>query len=174
MTSNWHKRPWINAESRSHMANNGETTIAILAGSGLCGYHDALLGGLSVTTTRNLMFCSLLPVQSLAHHKCWLGSFCWILGKLLELCRRTAALKVKYVNVRSPGGPVHSNVISTSLRSIQSRCNYCASVIRSHIHLCLQSVNGSIESPSFYPLRCSARLWMQHDWYWNELLRDGV
>ena len=52
------------------MANNGETTIVILAGSGLCGYHDALLGGPSVTTTTNLMFCSLLPVQSLAHHTC--------------------------------------------------------------------------------------------------------
>ena len=32
------------------------------------------------------------------------------------------------------GRPVHSNANSTSLGSIQSRCNYCAKNIRSHSH----------------------------------------
>ena len=35
--------------------------------------------------------------------------------------------------------PVHSNAISTYLRSVQPHCNYCAKTIRSHMHHCLSS-----------------------------------
>ena len=37
----------------------------------------------------------------------------------------------------TPGRPVHSKAFSTSMGSIQPRCNYCAKTIRSHIHHCL-------------------------------------
>ena len=53
------------------------------------------------------------------------------------------ATKIDHGNLNFPGStsprckPVHSNAISTSLGSIQPRCN-CAKTIRSHIHLCSQ------------------------------------
>ena len=37
----------------------------------------------------------------------------------------------------TPGRPVHSITNSTSLGSIEPRCNYYAKTIRSHIHHCL-------------------------------------
>ena len=41
-----------------------------------------------------------------------------------------------------PGRPVHSKAISTSLGSIQPRCNCCTKAIRSHIHHCLYCETG--------------------------------
>ena len=73
------------------------------------------------------MNVSTLPVElRIIHLVCFIYTF---IGKR-QRCVQSALHF-------TPGRPVHSNKLSTSLGSIKQRCNYCAKTIRSDIHLCM-------------------------------------